>query len=68
MIMVQMNGEADEAVSVEITDVMGRTVYAENAMSEGHKIFVESGITATGIYIMKLSTAAGSATYKVVKQ
>ena len=68
MILVQMNGEADEAVSVEISDVTGRIVYTENAMSAGHKIFVSPGITATGIYFLKLSTANGSATYKVVKQ
>jgi hypothetical protein len=68
MIKIEMNGDKDEEVSIEITDVSGRRVYSEHTASMGHKIFVSPDISSSGIYFLKLNTTAGSATYKVVKQ
>jgi hypothetical protein len=68
MIMVQMAGDKDEAVEAELYDIAGRMVYSETTTTMGHKIFLSPDVTSGGIYFLKLSTAEGSATYKVTKQ
>jgi alpha-amylase len=67
-IMIQLSTESDEPVGVEMTDIAGRKIYADSAITVNRKLFIDPAVSIEGIYFLKVSTRERSETYKLVKQ
>jgi hypothetical protein len=67
-IFVQINSSADdiEDWTMQITDVLGRTVYGLRALNYNNEINLSS--LASGVYFMTVTNKTGKAVFPIVKQ
>lgn len=56
----------DDITSVQVYDVLGKTVYAKNSASK--EVSVNATELSKGVYFAKVSTANGTSTIKLVKE
>ena len=60
---------ADEAVSMEITDMLGQTVYKKSVVAYGGKINEQiqiSNTLANGVYLLNLKSDSGNRLFHFV--
>ncbi|NDP26205.1 MAG: T9SS type A sorting domain-containing protein [Flavobacterium sp.] len=56
----------DDITSIQVYDVLGKTVYAKNSASK--EVSVNATELSKGVYFAKVSTANGTSTLKLIKQ
>lgn len=67
LISIKINSNSNTATSIEITDLLGKTISLQNKNTD-KEILIDASKMDRGVYFLKISSASGSQTKKIIKQ